>query len=81
MFKQTKSTCGFLATNLQSARVDDVGGRAFDEIDHVVKCGTEVQLVAVLFHITNVRRTNAVFQSQQRMPLQNGFVFKHIDGC
>lgn len=53
-----------LATNLKRARVDDIGWAALDEVHHVVKGGTKIKLIAVLFHIANVRRADAVFQAQ-----------------
>lgn len=49
------------APHLQSTRIDDVGRRSLDEVDHVVKCSTKVQLVVVLFDVADVRRADAVF--------------------
>jgi hypothetical protein len=67
------------ATDLQSARIDDVGRRALDEIHHVVKSRAKVQLVVVFLDIANVRRTDAVFQAQQSMALQNRLDFNDVD--
>jgi hypothetical protein len=58
--------------HLQRLGVDDVGGAAVDEADHVVEGLAEVQLVAVLLHIADVRRADRVFQPQQRVTLQDG---------
>ncbi len=51
------------AANLQGAWVDDIGGCAFDVVHHVVESATEIQLVAVLLHIANVRCADTVLQA------------------
>ena len=68
------------ATNLQGARVDNVGGRAFDVVHDIVESRAKVKLVAVFFNVTDVRGTNAVFQTEEGRSLQNGFGLNHIDG-
>src|SRR5690606_37074973 len=68
-----------LSPHLQRAGVHDVGGCAADEIDHVVEGGAEVQLVAFLFDVADVRGADAVFQPQQRVALQDGFALEDVD--
>ena len=62
-----------LAPDLKGTGIDDIGWRAFDEVDHVVKRGTKIHLITVLFHIADMGRANAVFQAQQGVPLEYGF--------
>ena len=69
-----------LTPNLQCAGIHDVGRCSFDKVHHVVECGAKVQLIAVFFYVANVRRTNAIFQSEKCMPLKDGFVLKYING-
>lgn len=69
-----------LTPNLKRAGVDDVGGGAFDEINHVVKGCSEVVLVTVFFNVANVWRADAVLKAQQCMALQNRLRFKHVNG-
>ena len=52
-----------LTPDLQGAWVDDIGRRAFDEVDDVVKSGAKEHFVAVLLDIAYMRRANTVFQS------------------
>jgi hypothetical protein len=66
------------ASHLQRLGVDEVGGLAIDEVDDVVERGLEVQLVAVLLHVADVRRADGVFQAQQRVALQDGLALEHI---
>ena len=68
------------ATNLQGTRVHDVGGCALDVVHNIVKSRAEVQLVTVFFHITDVRRADAVFKAQEGRTMLDGFRLKHIDG-
>ena len=53
-----------LSSYLQSSGVHDVGGSASDEVDDVVKGCTKIHLIAVLLHVANMGRANAVFQPQ-----------------
>jgi len=48
------------AAHLQGAGVDDVGGGALDEVHHIVKGSSKIQLVAVLLHIAEVGGADAV---------------------
>src|SRR5674476_1550200 len=73
----TFNTCS--TKNLYRARIDNVGWRAFDEVDHIVKGGAKVQLIIVLLDVADVRSTNAILQPQQRVALQNGFGLEDVD--
>ena len=64
---------------MKCARVNDVGGSAFDEVHHVVKGCTKIKFVVVLFDIANVRRADAIFQAEQCVALQNGLVLENIN--
>ena len=56
--------CTRSTAHLQGTWIDDVGRRAFDEVDHIVKGGAEIQLVIVFFYVADVGRADAVFQTQ-----------------
>lgn len=57
-----KASPAVLAPDLKCPGVDDIGGRALDEIDDIVKSSAKVKLVAVLLDVPDMRRTDAVFQ-------------------
>src|SRR5206468_12566555 len=61
------------AAHLQGTGIDNVGGRALDEVDDIVKCRTKIHFIAVLLDIANMRRADAVFEPSHCVDLQNGF--------
>src|SRR5205085_442863 len=65
--------------HLHRVRIEDVGRRAVDEVDDVLERGAEVELVAVLLDIADVRRANRILQTQQRRALQDRLALEDVD--
>lgn len=71
-----RRVCAISASDLQRARIDDVGGSAFDEVHDVVEGCAKVQLVAVLLHVADVGVQMQLSSRSSAWPWRIGSVSK-----
>src|SRR5664280_1615495 len=65
--------------HLERVGIDDVGRVAADEVDDVGEGRLEVELVAVLLDVADVRRADRVLETQQQRALQDRLALAHVD--
>ena len=65
--------------HLERLGIDDVRRPSFDEVDDVLEGGAEVELVAVLLDVADVRRADRVLEAQQQMALQDRLGLEDVD--
>ncbi len=64
---------------LSASGLDRAQGLAVEVVDDVLECAAEVELVALVLDIADVRRADGIFHAQQAVALEDRFALEYVD--